>query len=620
VYKTVVGIAAGAVVLLSAGMGVGPAAATTLHTVALWNMNEAPGSTVLVDSSGNGLNGTIGTSIALNGAYQTFPTITRGSGGTVDPQHLDIINSPLLNPGTSDFIVTVRLLIPSVAASLGNVMQKGQTGTVGGFWKIQLDTGNGHVICEFVSPTGSGGIASSQVVADDQWHTVTCERSATTVSTTVDGVTTQVARTVGAISNNIPLSIGGKSLCTATPMHDCDYFVGSIQSVQIQTATNTPRTGFTPLTSTRVLDTRNGTGAPQGPVAAGGTVHLALLGAGGVPSSGVSAVALNVTATSPTRSGFVTAYPDGTAMPATSNLNFVAGQTVTNLVVVPVGADGAVALTNGSGGSSQLVGDVAGYYVGGAAAPGSFGSLTPARVLDTRNGTGAPVGQVAPEATVHLAVLGAGGVPRSGVSAVLLNVTATGATRSGFITAYPDGTVMPTASNLNFVAGQTVANLVVAPVGADGSVALTNGSVGHTSLIADVAGYYVGGAGGSGSFASLTPARVLDTRNGTGAPMGQVAPGGTVHLAVLGAGGVPKSGVSAVVLNVTATGSTSSGFVTAYADGTTAPNAWNLSFATGQNVANLVVVPVGADGSVALTNGSVGHTSLIADVAGYFLQ
>jgi len=222
------------VVATAALVCAGPAGAAGTRTIALWNMNESPGSKVLVDSSGNGLNGTIGTSITLNGSYQTFPHVTRGTGGTIDPQHLDTINSSQLNPGTADFIVTVRLRIPSLAASLGNVMQKGQTGTPGGFWKIQLDGGNGRILCEFVSPTGSGGIRSAQVVADNQWHTVTCERSATQITTTVDGVTTTIKHVVGNIVNTQPLSIGGKHNCAAVPNHDCDYFIGNIDFVQVQ--------------------------------------------------------------------------------------------------------------------------------------------------------------------------------------------------------------------------------------------------------------------------------------------------------------------------------------------------------------------------------------------------
>lgn len=123
---------------------------------------------------------------------------------------------------------------------------------------------------------------------------------------------------------------------------------------------------------------------------------------------------------------------------------------------------------------------------------GTYAALSPSRALDTRAANGAPAASVGPGGTVHLQVLGRGGVPASGVSAVVLNVTVTGPTGPGFITAYPDGTAMPTASNLNFVAGQTVSNLVVVPVGADGKVALTNGSTGTVQLLADVSGYFSG--------------------------------------------------------------------------------------------------------------------------------
>ncbi|MBT2452153.1 N-acetylmuramoyl-L-alanine amidase [Streptomyces sp. ISL-43] len=53
-------------------------------------------------------------------------------------------------------------------------------------------------------------------------------------------------------------------------------------------------------------------------------------------------------------------YPHGVARPDVSNLNFTAGQTVPNLVVVPV-IDGRVTLYN-HGGSSQVIADLAGYF------------------------------------------------------------------------------------------------------------------------------------------------------------------------------------------------------------------------------------------------------------------
>jgi len=117
------------------------------------------------------------------------------------------------------------------------------------------------------------------------------------------------------------------------------------------------------LSPARVLDTRIGMGAVRAPVAAGGSVAVQITGAGGVPSSGVSAVVVNVAVTEPAAAGFVTVWAGGAPRPTASNLNFVAGQTVPNLVVAPVGADGKIQLYNSAGGSTELVADVAGYYL-----------------------------------------------------------------------------------------------------------------------------------------------------------------------------------------------------------------------------------------------------------------
>jgi hypothetical protein len=205
-------------------------------------------------------------------------------------------------------------------------------------------------------------------------------------------------------------------------------------------ATVTTPGGFTSLAPLRLLDTRGGVA-----VAPGGTVHLQVAGRGSVPASGISAVALNVTATAPTRTGYVTVYGDGSARPGVSSLNFVAGQTVANLVIAPVGADGKVALYNGSAGTVQLLADVSGYFLSGVpAVAGAFGSLAPLRLLDTRTGLGAAT--VAPGGTVHLQVEGRGGVPATGISAVVLNVTATAPSKAGFVTVYGDGTGRPVPS------------------------------------------------------------------------------------------------------------------------------------------------------------------------------
>jgi von Willebrand factor type A domain/Bacterial TSP3 repeat len=378
---------------------------------------------------------------------------------------------------------------------------------------------------------------------------------------------------------------------------------------------------YASLAPARLLDTRIGVGAAKAAVAPFGTVSVQVTGRGGVPATGVSAVVLNVTVVAPAKAGFITAFGAGAARPLASNLNFLPGQTVPNLVVAPVGVGGKVNLYNGSGGGTYLVADVAGYYKGGTPVDaGAFGSLTPSRLLDTRAGVGATKAAVAPTGTVDLQVTGRGGVP-AGVSAVVLNVTSTGSTKAGFISLYASGTPRPPSSNLNFLVGQTVPNLVIAPVNGAGKVTLYNGSpTGTTALIADVAGYYTGGAAvTAGAYGSLVPGRLLDTRDGTGAAQAvPVAPYGAVDLRVTGSGGVP-AGASAVVLNLTATRSTKEGFITVYGAGTTRPLASNLNFVASQSVQNLVIAPVGANGTVSLYNGSTGSTDLIADVFGYFL-
>jgi serine protease len=153
---------------------------------------------------------------------------------------------------------------------------------------------------------------------------------------------------------------------------------------------------------------------------------------------------------------------------------------------------------------------------------------------------------------------------------------------------------------------------------ANGSFTVKNSSPGSTHVVADVAGYVLDGeVTGSGMFVPLAPTRVLDTRpmyGGAGA-----VPGDTVKvLTVTGVGGVPPTGVSGVVLNVTAV-ATAPGFLTVYpADAASAPNASNLNFTAGQVVPNLVSVKTSAAGAVAIRNVSPGSTNVIADVAGYF--
>jgi subtilisin family serine protease len=379
---------------------------------------------------------------------------------------------------------------------------------------------------------------------------------------------------------------------------------------------------YTALSPARIFDTRNGNGGKLGPLGAGGSYALQVAGRGGVPASGVAAVVMNVTVTGPTLPGFLTVWPSGTARPTISNLNFVPGQTVPNLVTVKMGNAGKVSFFNNQG-STHVIADVVGYYAASDGPVGSrFHEVTPARYFDTRNGQGGiPAAPIGSGARLRFKVTGKGGVPGSGVTAVVMNVTVTAPTQSGFLTVYPDDVARPNASSLNFVAGQTVPNLVAVRVPATGIVDFYN-SFGATQVIADVVGYYDGvKATEAGRFVALDPVRLLDTRS-TGGPIGANS---YRVLAVGGKGGVPGAGAGAAVLNVTVTQPSRSGFLTVFPDDQCViPFASNLNFVPGQTVPNLVItgLSVASDctnlvGAVDLYN-SAGSTQVIADLFGYF--
>ena len=252
---------------------------------------------------------------------------------------------------------------------------------------------------------------------------------------------------------------------------------------------------YHPVAPARILDTRTGPG-PVGKIGPGQTITVdvtnpaSVPSGGGVPATGVSAVVLNTTVTEPTASSYLTVFPSLTTMPVASNLNFPAGATIPNLVIVKVGTDGNVRIFNAAG-STHVIFDVAGWF-GGAGSDGTlFRSQTPARILDTRSGPqGNPSGPVDPGETITVDVTNVSGssVPAN-ASAVILNVTATGPTDSSFLTVFPSGAAQPLASNLNFGANQTVPNLVIVKVGADGYVKVYN-KQGSVHVIFDVAGWY----------------------------------------------------------------------------------------------------------------------------------
>jgi hypothetical protein len=246
---------------------------------------------------------------------------------------------------------------------------------------------------------------------------------------------------------------------------------------------------FNPLPPKRVLDTRSGVGAAAAKVGAQGSIDVQLTGQGGVPAAGVSAVVLNVTVTNPSAPSYLTLFPTGGTVPLVSNLNFVAGQTVPNRVVVKVGTGGKLTIFNAAG-SVDVVADVGGWFTDSSdplATGAGFIGITPTRILDTRT-------RAVPLHAGETRSLAAARAPVPGMTsptpprAVVLNVTVTNPSAPSYLTVFPDGAT-PLASDLNFVAGQTVPNMVVVKVAADGTIKLFNAG-GTVDVVVDLVGWY----------------------------------------------------------------------------------------------------------------------------------
>jgi hypothetical protein len=226
-------------VLLSVGLVVGtvlavvtPASAASVM-VGQWNLNEGPGARVANDSSGSGIDGKVGSDITTGIRYDgatayRFPTWGRYE---VRPQHLVIIpNNDRLNPGTSAYAVTVRF---RTARDYSNVVQKGQGGTPGGNWKVEVY--GGVVRCLFHAGNGTSvAVASKGRIDDGRWHTVRCGRSGATASMYVDGALQSTRSGIsGSLANTYPVAIGGKYRCDQSRVI-CDYFAGDVDYLRIQ--------------------------------------------------------------------------------------------------------------------------------------------------------------------------------------------------------------------------------------------------------------------------------------------------------------------------------------------------------------------------------------------------
>ncbi len=354
---------------------------------------------------------------------------------------------------------------------------------------------------------------------------------------------------------------------------------------------NADGTSYHSVAPQRLLDTRNGLGTTvTGPVVPGAATSLTVPGA----PADVAAVVFNLTVTEPQADGYATAYPCGEPPPLASNVNFRAGQTVPNLVIAKPGANGQICIITNV--VAHLVADLQGWFPAGSYDP----LPAPQRVLDTRT----------PGSRRFTAGIEAVIVTGQPDGAVVTNITVANAGRAGYLTVYPCGTTAPVTSNLNFAPGDVNANLTIARAGANGSVCATANV--DTDIIVDLQGTIPADRG----YTPIVPVRMVDTRSPIGVPAaGRIQPGATTELSFPEASGIPSLADTAVI-NVTATDSARAGFLTVFPCGQIAPLASNLNIAVGDTRPNLVLMPLGPNGTVCITSNVA--VQVVADLQGWF--
>jgi hypothetical protein len=369
-------------------------------------------------------------------------------------------------------LTPVRVLDTRTAVGTGGLV--GPVGPAG-----QLD----------VQITGRGGIPADGVDAVVLNATVTAPTAASYLTVWPTGVArpeisnlNYVAGTTRANLVTTALGAGGQvSLFNEQGSADVLFDVVGYYAK----ATGTAGSRFRPLEPNRAFDTRSGIGGvPASPVGPGSTLRFDVTGSAGVPADAVTAVAMNVTAVSPTADTYLTVWPDDVAQPYASNLNAAAGDTVPNLVIMRVPTSGVVDFFNFAG-ATHLIADVVGYYTSDAQGDaGRFVAFTPFRLLDTRLGYGGGPGLIGPGQRIEVRD------DRELYAAYALNVTATGTVGAGYVTVHPLSAFPPATSNLNYGDGQTVPNAVLVRTQHGFQLSNDNGSA---YLIADVFGAFTGG-------------------------------------------------------------------------------------------------------------------------------
>jgi len=373
---------------------------------------------------------------------------------------------------------------------------------------------------------------------------------------------------------------------------------------------------YVPIAPARLLDTRVNNGL-AGKLSANVPRTFQVTGRGGLPAN-ATAVTGNLTVVNETSSWAVYLGPVSTATPTTSSLNFLHGDIVSRGLTVGLGSTGTLSATylSTAGNTTDLVFDVTGYFVSDTSGA-TYVPLPPARLLDTRAGNGL-AGKLSANVPQTFQVTGRGGVPANAI-AVTGNLTVADETKSWAVALGPNPTPTPTTSTINFSVGQVLANGVTVGLSSTGTLSATYMSTAGntTDLVFDVTGYFAPGLEGS-TYVPIVPARLLDTRLGTGLT-GPFSAGVPRTFQVTGLGGVPTN-ADAVTGQVTVVNSTNSWAAYVGPDPVPNPGASTVNFLKGEVKGNGLDVGLGSGGTLSATylSTSGSTTDLVFDVTGYF--
>ena len=381
---------------------------------------------------------------------------------------------------------------------------------------------------------------------------------------------------------------------------------------------------YTPMEPVRLADTRS-----YAPYASAHKVYwnrisdriirIQVAGANGIPK-GANAAVISIAAIGNGQPGWVRATPAGQDSFVASVLLDTADPVVTNLATVKLSADGYIDIKGLN--PNDVIIDVSGYYMPTATKVRGGRLRLFSKVYRVAAGT--PIGHY------QALTVAVPQVPASAI-AVVANLTAHQTQAPGYLAAYPTGSPVPDAVNVNFGSGETRAAGAIVKLGQNQGVpAFDVFVVGGAKFFADVSGYITGPGDQEkeeGLFVPVEPVRLLDTRRKSDVALAGgkrrlwagwtrpfKIPNGVLGFPRAVGGVVPVAGVA---MNVTSASSMGPGFVTVLPAQTRRSEVSNLNISrTGQTVSNHVISQASTAGIECY---SLSGSHIVCDVAGWYV-